>query len=648
MANYNSSYTGAQIDSAVGRANSTDVTAGTVAASKAVVVDSNKDVTGFRNITGTGTATFANFVGTGDIDIGDASGDTVTITASVDSNIVPSADDTYDLGGSSAQWKDLYVDGTAYIDAIDFNGTAITSTGAELNLIDGGTARGTTAVATGDGILINDAGTMRMTNVDTVSTYFASHNVGGGNIVTTGALDSGSITSGFGNIDIGSSTFDTTGAVATGALTVGGNIDFNSGTIDLSTQTVDVTLNAAVDALNFDSNTLSIDASNNRVGIGTASPSVPLDVVGTLKVGAASGGRYFNLINDSANSYLDVSHGLVVRTNGASSLVSSMFISTAGNVGIGTAAPLAKFEIQKAGVDTNAETDAFLNLHDSSVYNWGLRLDTGSTLHFDTEYSSTDVTRVTFQRDGNVGIGTAAPGEKLEVAGTIWINPSGQADLYVDGHTSSDATVRLMEGGSSEFTIMHDSNVSRFQIRDGNPSGTEVFSIEDGASANSLYINSSGNVGIGSADPQSLLALQSGALSITSVSTATACGFYMDAQHVALGADSTQDLWTVTFQDNYGSAIVELQFAGQGHADSDPYIIGTYRLINSNTSVAVTDISEAVAACTTDQTTSTSSCTFRITETSTQNVRGTAWIRVVGGGNDANTEASSGLTLTQD
>ena len=77
----------------------------------------------------------------------------------------------------------------------------VTSTTAEINLIDGGTARGTTAVASGDGILINDGGTMRMTNVDTVSTYFASHTVGGGNIVTTGALNSGSITSGFGNIN---------------------------------------------------------------------------------------------------------------------------------------------------------------------------------------------------------------------------------------------------------------------------------------------------------------------------------------------------------------------------------------------------------------------------------------------------------------
>jgi len=96
--------------------------------------------------------------------------------------------------------------------------TAVTSTAAELNLIDGGTARGTTAVASGDGILINDAGTMRMTNVDTVSTYFASHNVGGTNIVTTGALNAGSITSGFGTIDTGSSAITTTGVITGGTV----------------------------------------------------------------------------------------------------------------------------------------------------------------------------------------------------------------------------------------------------------------------------------------------------------------------------------------------------------------------------------------------------------------------------------------------
>jgi hypothetical protein len=123
--------------------------------------------------------------------------------------------------------------------------TAVTSTAAEINLIDGGTARGTTAVASGDGILINDAGTMRMTNVDTVSTYFSSHNVGGGSIVTTGALDSGSITSGFGNINTGSSTITTTGAVATGDLTATG--------IVLATTDTDATNTGSV-TLDFSAN----------------------------------------------------------------------------------------------------------------------------------------------------------------------------------------------------------------------------------------------------------------------------------------------------------------------------------------------------------------------------------------------------------
>ena len=107
---------------------------------------------------------------------------------------------------------------------------AVDSTAAEINLIDGGTSRGTTAVASGDGILTNDGGTMRMTNVDTVSTYFASHTVGGGNIVTTGALDSGSITSGFGTIDTGASAITTTGLISGGSLDID-NVLINGTTI---------------------------------------------------------------------------------------------------------------------------------------------------------------------------------------------------------------------------------------------------------------------------------------------------------------------------------------------------------------------------------------------------------------------------------
>ena len=49
---------------------------------------------------------------------------------------------------------------------------ALDATAAEINLIDGGTSTGTTAVADADGIITNDGGTMRLTTAATFKTYF--------------------------------------------------------------------------------------------------------------------------------------------------------------------------------------------------------------------------------------------------------------------------------------------------------------------------------------------------------------------------------------------------------------------------------------------------------------------------------------------
>ena len=214
------------------------ITAGTVAASKAVVVDANKDAASFRNVTLTGELDAATLDISGNADIdGTTNLDAVDIDGAVqiDSTVTVGVDDTgYDVkffgatSGAYMLWDedvdDLILAGAARVIVPDgqlvLGSTAVSSTAAELNLIDGGTSRGTTSVASGDGILINDGGTMRMTNVDTVSTYFSSHNVGGSNIVTTGALDSGSITSGFGSIDTGSSTITTTGLISGGSLDI--------------------------------------------------------------------------------------------------------------------------------------------------------------------------------------------------------------------------------------------------------------------------------------------------------------------------------------------------------------------------------------------------------------------------------------------
>jgi len=99
---------------------------------------------------------------------------------------------------------------------------AVTATDGELNLIDGGATVGTTAFADGDGILHNDAGTMRVTNVAILADYLDDEITAMPNLVQTSALNSGSITSGFGSINVGSSAITTTGAISGGTVTVGG------------------------------------------------------------------------------------------------------------------------------------------------------------------------------------------------------------------------------------------------------------------------------------------------------------------------------------------------------------------------------------------------------------------------------------------
>lgn len=54
--------------------------------------------------------------------------------------VTPKTDDTVDLGSATFQFKDAYIDGTAYIDTLEINGTVITPTGVELNFVDGVTS----------------------------------------------------------------------------------------------------------------------------------------------------------------------------------------------------------------------------------------------------------------------------------------------------------------------------------------------------------------------------------------------------------------------------------------------------------------------------------------------------------------------------
>ena len=197
---------------------------------------------------------------------------------------------------------------------------AVTTTATEINLIDGDTSRGTTAVASGDGILINDAGTMRMTNVDTVSTYFSGHSVGGGNIVTTGALNSGSITSGFGAIDNGASNITTTGVGTFASLDISGDIDVD-GTTNLDAVDID-------GAVQLDA-TLTVGANDQGYDVtlhgDTAARNVKWDSsANALKFADSTSAKFGNnedlqIYHNGSNSYVDDAGtgGLILRGNGS-------------------------------------------------------------------------------------------------------------------------------------------------------------------------------------------------------------------------------------------------------------------------------------------------------------------------------------------
>ena len=142
-------------------------------------------------------------------------------------------------------------------------------------------------------------------------------------------------------------------------LAAGTALNITADVIDLSDATKDVTLNSAVDAINFDSNTLSIDASNNRVGVGIAAPEAKLHVLtGDASIAPESDADEL-VIEGSGHTGMSIlggaSHSMTIafgdsgdanigqisydHNNNAMNFVTAttqaMIIDSSGNIGIG-------------------------------------------------------------------------------------------------------------------------------------------------------------------------------------------------------------------------------------------------------------------------------------------------------------------------
>jgi hypothetical protein len=151
----------------------------------------------------------------GAVTIGNSSADLVGFNGRLTTGLVPNTDDNVDLGTSTLEWRNLYLDGTAHIDTLDVDENA----GIDGNLSVGGTlgVTGTTTYSTATGSNLTATGTINFANA-TVS------NLG---TVTTAAIGGGSLN----NVVIGGSTpAAITGTTITGTSLVGpltGNVTGN-------------------------------------------------------------------------------------------------------------------------------------------------------------------------------------------------------------------------------------------------------------------------------------------------------------------------------------------------------------------------------------------------------------------------------------
>jgi len=422
--------------------------ANTVVNSKAVIYGSSGELAGTLSTASQGNVTSLGTLTALQVDNININGNTITSTDS-NGDITITPEGTGEVNIASGN--------------LNYAGTAITATGAELNLLDGGTARGTTAVASGDGIVINDAGTMRMTNVDTVSTYFSGHNVGGTNIVTTGALNAGSITSGFGTIDTGSSTITTTGLISGGSLdiddvlingsTIGHTDDTDLMTVadgvltvagELDATSLDISGNADIDGT-LEADVITIDGTNVITGS-------LITTLGTISAGVWNGtaitGAYIN--DDIISGQSEITTGLAA----ADELLYSDG-GTVKRVGLDNFIELAP---TLATEDAVADGDYILfldggatgNMNKEAVHDLAT-LFAGTGLTASSSVIGVDASQTQITAVGTITSGTWGTGAVIGGA-TITLGSDATGDVYY--RNASGVLTRLAAGSDADVLTL--------------------------------------------------------------------------------------------------------------------------------------------------------------------------------------------------
>jgi len=446
--------------------------------------------------------TFTTLTATGNVVLGNAATDTVTVTADVASDLIPSADGTYDLGASGAEWQDLFIDGTANIDSLvadtaDING----------GTIDGTVIGGSTPAAI-SGTTGNFSGNLTV-DTNTLFVDAASNEVGIGTSSPRGILDINAsdpqrvyIADNTDGVTLGHSVADsfvTLGSAQTGAVGLlnfnraTGVLTYSEGPVGSEVEYFRIAGNGDISFYEDTGTTPKFfwDASAESLGIGTSSPDAILDIVDTnLQV---------RLLRGSAFNATDVSTGRGLYLSSANNSTDStgQILNAIVFSGQGTGRRRAMIANLQSGGSTTGGDIVFYNTPSSSAID-------------------SVVERLRIDSSGNVGIGISSISR-----GELQINAaSGATELHMTNTGTGT-------GSGDGFTL--------FMTEDGDGAGVWLREAEPLRFATSaterMRIDSSGNVGIGATPSSwnaSFKALQMPAGSFWSFSN-TAAGVHANA-----------------------------------------------------------------------------------------------------------------------
>jgi len=222
---------------------------------------------------------------------------------------------------------------------------------------------------------------------------------------------------------------------------------------------------------------------NGNVGIGTNNPTNSTNY-NTLDIRGTNGGQiiagrgayqdFFMYTNTSAANIGSLNDLAFKAGTTGGMTTPSLYLKDGGNVGIGTASPTTNnlLHIKKAGF-TRAAIEATGNnqsglkiIRSSSDYdtNWEVYSPSNSTsLRF---YGGGD--RLTLLTNGNVGIGTTSPSQKLDVAGNLKLSdgylefdkPNVKGFRFLQNDAGNDLSIQLGDTSNANYVTKFNINTS--------------------------------------------------------------------------------------------------------------------------------------------------------------------------------------------